>query len=357
MAEMDEETAQPVFRAAKRQRIWRRRSDEQDEDAASSKALGEATNETPTHSEGSKTRVIGEVEPEHGEQGPAVTASPVVLRGQRFAKVRKSGISFAKNQTESQQWEQSLEPSMEQAPSAIEQANSRFVPQMGLMTQETIENCERHMASYVDSKIAEIHGCAASSDTRKSRSIQDLPRHIPLSGNGQVQKPATEFEALQEVDLGPESMLQNIARTEAARRKLVTGDFLDPEPELSKRVRLGRNGKPRKNRNRRGSVDIKRDEMVEQLMRETRLGMFQEPEAPNEPDDGKATDDRVAQQFWQEYMEQVNFRNMRKAANNPPAPSNKATKVEASQKGPKLGGSRSARAAMKAQEEKAAKKQ
>ncbi|KAF2232380.1 hypothetical protein EV356DRAFT_505341 [Viridothelium virens] len=245
---------------------------------------------------------------------------------------------------------------MERVPSTIEQANSRFVPQMGLMTQETIENCERHMASYVDSKIAEIRGCAASSETGKSISIQDLPRHVPLPGNGQVQKPATEFEALQEVDLGPESMLQNIARTEAARRRLATGDSLDSEPESSKKVKLGRDGKPRKNRNRRDSVDMKRDEMVEQLMRETRLGLFQEPEARNEPDDGKATDDRVAHQFWQEYMEQVNFRNMRKAANNAPAPSNKAAKVEANQKGPKLGGSRSARAAMKAQEEKGTKK-
>ena len=87
------------------------------------------------------------------------------------------------------------------------------------------------------------------------------------------------------------------------------------------------------------------------------VGIFQEPESSKEPEDGEATDDRVAEQFWQEYMDQLNYRNMRKATSNAPASAIKGAKVDPSQKGPKLGGSRSARAAMKAQEEKAAKKQ
>ena len=124
-------------------------------------------------------------------------------------------------------------------------------------------------ASYVDSKLAELHGGAESSKLAQSRAVGNLPKHIHSSMYGHGPKPATESEALQEVDLGPEAVLQNIARTEAARRKLAVGESLDSDSEAPKRVRLGRDGKPRRNRNRRSSADMKRDQMVERLMRDT----------------------------------------------------------------------------------------
>lgn len=75
---------------------------------------------------------------------------------------------------------------------------------------------------------------------------------------------------LQEVDLGEEARMRNAAMTEQARRRLA-GEALDDESEgSSKRPRLGKDGKPWRPRKRRASEDIKRDQLVEELMRENR---------------------------------------------------------------------------------------
>jgi predicted dienelactone hydrolase len=74
---------------------------------------------------------------------------------------------------------------------------------------------------------------------------------------------------LQEVDLGPDATMRNIARTEAARRRLEAGQPAAGVDEPPKKVRLGRDGKPRRNRWRRNSEDMKRDEMVDRLMKES----------------------------------------------------------------------------------------
>jgi hypothetical protein len=80
--------------------------------------------------------------------------------------------------------------------------------------------------------------------------------------------------------------------------------------------------------------------------------MYDEPEAPGGSDGDQAADDLLAERFRQEFLDAVDSRNIRRAAPAPPG----AAKGEERPKGPKLGGSRSARAAMRALEEKAAKK-
>lgn len=78
--------------------------------------------------------------------------------------------------------------------------------------------------------------------------------------------------------------------------------------------------------------------------------MYDEPEPQGEVDGYEdAADDRVAEQFRREFMEAVSSRNFRRRQPKPPG-----VKGEEKIKGPKLGGSRSARAAMRAkqQEEK-----
>lgn len=74
----------------------------------------------------------------------------------------------------------------------------------------------------------------------------------------------------------------------------------------------------------------------------------------NEPDGDEAADDRIVEQFRRDFMEAVQTRNNRR----PPASASSAAKGKADErpKGPKLGGSRSARAAMRAMEEKQGKK-
>ena len=89
--------------------------------------------------------------------------------------------------------------------------------------------------------------------------------HVP------PRQPAT-LGKLHEIDLGPDSKLQNIARTEAATRNLSKDDSGHTEEEGSgaDKARLGKDGKPLRNRRRRNSEDIMRDKLVEEVLRESK---------------------------------------------------------------------------------------
>ena len=63
-----------------------------------------------------------------------------------------------------------------------------------------------------------------------------------------------------------------------------------------------------------------------------------------------AADDRIAEQFRREFMEAVSSRQRRRAP--PPVTTRGGKKEDDRPKGPKLGGSRSARAAMREMQEK-----
>lgn len=82
--------------------------------------------------------------------------------------------------------------------------------------------------------------------------------------------------------------------------------------------------------------------------------IYDEPEEEVQNDD-QAADDRIAEQFRKEFLEAVSSRRQRAGAAATTKPT-KGTKVDDRPKGPKLGGSRSARAAMREQQEKSSKK-
>jgi len=81
--------------------------------------------------------------------------------------------------------------------------------------------------------------------------------------------------------------------------------------------------------------------------------IYDEPEL-DLPNDDQAADDRIAEQFRREFMDAVSSRRQR-TSQAAKAKAN-GTKVDDRPRGPKLGGSRSARAAMRELQEKAAKK-
>ena len=72
--------------------------------------------------------------------------------------------------------------------------------------------------------------------------------------------------------LGPDATLKNIARTEAAKRRL-EGCEEEVEEVISK-VRLRKDTKPWRGRRRRNSEDVKRDQLVEEVLRESRCKWF-----------------------------------------------------------------------------------
>jgi hepatocellular carcinoma-associated antigen 59 len=81
---------------------------------------------------------------------------------------------------------------------------------------------------------------------------------------------------LMEVDLGEEARARTIALTEKAKRRLAGEPLDDGDATASdgarpgKRVRLGPDGKPWRGKKRRGSDDLKRDQIVEAFMHENK---------------------------------------------------------------------------------------
>jgi len=232
--------------------------------------------------------------------------------------------------------------------------------------EEAVTNVIR--MAYIDSELAKrrigqdnAHSSANGygSDGRAGPGMADLG----------IQRQPAALGKLHEIDLGPDATLTNIARTEAAKRRLEYGEV--EVEEGTGKVRLRRDGKPWRGRRRRNSEDVKRDQLVEQVLRETRrkycsfqptvnladtptVEIYDEPEA-DAPTDDQAADDRIAEQFRREFMDAISSRQQRKVPSSTAKPA-KGAKVDDRPKGPKLGGSRSARAAMREQQEKAVKK-
>ena len=82
--------------------------------------------------------------------------------------------------------------------------------------------------------------------------------------------------------------------------------------------------------------------------------IYDEPEADASNDD-QAADDRIAEEFRREFMDAVSSRRQKPGLSTSTKPV-KGAKVDDKPKGPKLGGSRSARAAMRELQEQADKK-
>ncbi|KAF9887587.1 hypothetical protein FE257_009799 [Aspergillus nanangensis] len=172
-----------------------------------------------------------------------------------------------------------------------------------------------------------------SQESQHTLSFSNLPRREPAS-----------LGKLHEIDLGQEAKLYNIARTEAATRRLV-GDEIDSpsadDNQLSKPVSSEKGRPSWRNRKRRTSEDIERDRLVEEVLRESKLDVYDEPEEDIAATGDQAADDRVAEQFRKDFLDAIQSRRRVARAKN-----TKATKPEVP-RGPKLGGSRSARAAMR----------
>ncbi|KAI1873187.1 uncharacterized protein JN550_003440 [Neoarthrinium moseri] len=236
----------------------------------------------------------------------------------------------------------------------------RFAAQTGLSS----ELVNKHMMEYIETELAKRKSAASpsqstslgpSSESTTNATANEAPRapradqHTSLQGN------------LMEIDLGEEARNRNEAMTERARRRL-QGEAVEDEAQAArpKKVRIGRDGKPWRSRNRRTSDAVKRDQLVEEILRENRLDVYETPTPPpasaaGEADDDGAADDRIAEEFRREFMDAMAQRQQKKK----PAPAAGAKKDEEVLKGPKLGGSRNARAAMRdllLKKEKEAKK-
>ena len=134
--------------------------------------------------------------------------------------------------------------------------------------------------AYIDSELAKRRTEGAQTLAQTSRSARPrLEREGEGYGGGrkevEVQRQPAALGKLLEIDLGDEARSKNVMRTEQARRRLDGEEVEDEDkPQKSGKVRLGRDGKPWRGRKRRVSDDVKRDKLVEEVLRENRRKYF-----------------------------------------------------------------------------------
>lgn len=134
---------------------------------------------------------------------------------------------------------------------------------------------------YIESQMARRQERDMPSDSRTSMTNDDDNDVGGIvkgsSGDQFPEKQPASLGKLHEIDLGPDAKLRNIERTEAAAKRLVGDESPAPDGEEEsspKKVRLGKDGKPWRGRKRRNSEDVKRDQLVEEVMRESKRKSF-----------------------------------------------------------------------------------
>ncbi|KXJ95943.1 hypothetical protein Micbo1qcDRAFT_192820 [Microdochium bolleyi] len=354
---------QVVFRGKKR-KAYRQRAD------AAEATTREATS-IPPQDAATNESAIGTPEPteagngEHKPEEPELSVAEL-LRRRNARKARLGGVTFGSDATSRGDESPDLigdelslmireeENKMQDATSA---ANGRFVHQTGLAK----EVADRHMTEFIEAELAKRY---ISSQPKSATSSAGASVDGTRAAGATVQAPVNPAKQdkhtslhgkISEVDLGDEVRARNEAMTERARR-LAAGESLEDLQGggPAKKIRLGRDGKPWRPRNRRDSDAIARDQLVEELMRENRVDIFEKPASAeaqhaNNDDDELGADERIAEEFKRDFLEAMSQRRQarkRTVPTNAPRPGPKKPDGEVL-KGPKLGGSRNARAAMR----------
>ncbi|KAI0854435.1 hepatocellular carcinoma-associated antigen 59-domain-containing protein [Daldinia vernicosa] len=384
---------QVIFRGKKRKTYRQRAEPTDDDDERSRSAETPRPDGTPTASDTpAKTGTATPIQSEGAEDEEKGLSVAEVLRLRNARKARLGGVKFGAGSSHGSNdattaTADGLGDGFDDLSLMIREEENkvldiaagvkkRFAPQTGMAA----ELVNKHMEEYIEAELARRHNAVALSSNPAARSSnqeqqqqqQQQQQQHPTTATATVTavpRPEQQNRALQgqlmEIDLGDEARSRNEALTERARRKL-HGEAIEDDDEQRqqsgrpKKVRLGRDGKPWRPRNRRNSDDIKRDQLVEEILRESRLDVYEAPTPPpaasgsGAEDDG-AADDRIAEEFRREFMDAMAQRQQKrkKPTNAPPgsgpggAGKGGAAADEDVLKGPKLGGSRNVRAAMR----------
>jgi hypothetical protein len=135
--------------------------------------------------------------------------------------------------------------------------------------------------AYIDSELAKrrvlegAHG-PPSSTSHIGASKGSSDHKSTSKDKSDVQRQPAALGKLQEVDLGDDARSRNVELTDRARRIQNGETVIEEDSQNGKgkgkpgKVRLGPDGKPWRGRKRRGSDDIARDKLVEEVLRENR---------------------------------------------------------------------------------------
>lgn len=352
--EVEHDSSETLFRPAKKRKFARRRADHDAEDADADADPALVANNQKDNT-------------------PSAPPSSNQIRRPRTA--RKGGIGFsAKSQLgEDHSQQLALRSTGDLEEDKIRAMHERFTgytgqsddvdrhmygPLYAISSQLRVAWTNKIRMAYIDSEMAKRYQPHAQAQTPDSNQSQSKDVAVGQPFQPQQQREPASLGRLHEIDLGQEATLRNIARTEAATRRLA-GDEDVPVGDLAAETgRSGAGGKSRRNHKQRTDADIERDRLVEEVLRESKrespsetilynalaklnlsVDVYDDYEDDAQVDDPQAADDRVAEQFRRDFMDAMQSR--RRLRTTKPAVKDEGPK------GPKLGGSRSARAAMR----------
>ncbi|KAE8350262.1 hepatocellular carcinoma-associated antigen 59-domain-containing protein [Aspergillus coremiiformis] len=335
-----ETTSNPetLFRPVKRRKFLRRRPEESQEEFRAENRGGDRYSDS--------TISASQVDDD-------VIHSTDLIRLRRLHRSRKAGIEFSATSRQSADNDKEIGVSTVTAGDLEVEKIQAMCDRFTAHTGQTVD-VDKHMMAYIESEMAKRHRRTVPTATTDSGIPLASKMSAALSTTDPPQREPASLGKLHEIDLGQETKLQNIARTEAATRRLAGDDEaadLKNDGSLSKLAPVHKDERLWRHRKQRTSEDVERDRLVEEVLRESKLEVYEEPEHELVvAGDDQAADDRVAEQFRRDFLDAIQSRRRVTRTKN-----TKSTKVEAS-RGPKLGGSRSARAAMRESQEKQGRK-
>ncbi|CEI64101.1 hypothetical protein FVEN_g8951 [Fusarium venenatum] len=328
--------SEPIrFRAGKKRKAYRQRVQEDDD------AVTETVQPPPTASAAeSNDKSTQRSTPDEEEHGEGSVAAALRLRNAR--RSRLGGVAFRNSNRpeDDTNTERALVPhnadETSNNESVIKGVTDRFTHQTGKVADLN----DRHMMDYIESRLSN-RAARDSSKPTSSASASDPTRQSSTMATKHETGRAVMQGQLMEIDLGDHAQDSSAARNAGAGQG-------DGDERRAKKPRLRRDGKPWRPRKRRDSDAVKRDQLVDEILREAKLDLY-EPTAEQSgnaagADQDGAADERLAEEFRQRFLEDVAERQLRKkkATNQPARPG-----TEEVLKGPKLGGSRNSRAQMR----------
>ncbi|KAG5805285.1 hypothetical protein H9Q74_001409 [Fusarium xylarioides] len=329
-----EPATEPVrFRTGKKRKAYRQRVQEDDASVAETiQPHPNAPASEPRH------EIARKASPDRAQDEVESVAAALKLRNARRARL--GGIAFRNTNRPDDDMnnERALIPHDANDTSNNEPimkgVADRFTHQTGRLTDLN----DKHMMDYIESRLYNRAGGNTSQNTL-SASTSDPARQPSATTTNHESGRAVMQGQLMEISLEDHS-----ARSENA---LQADSATDGGPR-AKKPRLRRDGTPWRPRNRRDSDALKRDQIVDEILHETRLDLYEPTPGQNShtavADQDGAADARLAEEFRQQFLEDVAERQLRKKKTT-----NQTTRAGTEEvlKGPKLGGSRNARAQMR----------
>ncbi|KAF5562183.1 hypothetical protein FPHYL_5786 [Fusarium phyllophilum] len=325
-AHSSEPATEPVrFRTGKKRKAYRQRVQEDDASVAETiQPHPNAPASEPSH------ELARTASPDRAQDEEESVAAALKLRNARRARL--GGVAFRNTNRPDDDMnnERALIPHDADDTSNNEPimkgVANRFTHQTGRLTDLN----DKHMMDYIESRLYNRAGGNTSQNTL-SASTSDPARQPSATTTNHESGRAVMQGQLMEISLEDHS-----ARSENA---LQADSATDGGPR-AKKPRLRRDGTPWRPRNRRDSDALKRDQIVDEILHETRR---QNSHTAVADQDG-AADARLAEEFRQQFLEDVAERQLRKKK-----ATNQTTRAGTEEvlKGPKLGGSRNARAQMR----------